>query len=319
MQDLGSLSRDEGDELGPVDVGLVVERAVRMTEHQLRHRATVVCELEARAPALANEARLGQVLLNLIVNAAQAIPEGHASAHQIRISTRSADGRVVIEVSDTGAGIAPEALPHIFDPFFTTKAHSGTGLGLSVCHGIVAQFGGEITVESQQGVGTTFRVSLPASPVPEAERSAPERLLARAPSKRARILVVDDDPAIVKAIGRALRAHEITTAGSGAEALAVLGQRSFDLVLCDLMMPSITGMDVYEQLESKDPGLARRIVFMTGGAFTPRAMAFVADTARRCVKKPIDFTKVRALVDAAVASPPADASTGSNESAVTPP
>jgi PAS domain S-box-containing protein len=301
VQDLGSLSRDQGEALGQIDLDSVVDRALRMAEHQLRQRATVVRESQATARVLANEARLGQVFLNLIVNAAQAIPEGQASAQEVRVTTRDEGDRVIVEVTDTGSGIAAEDLPRIFDPFFTTKAHSGTGLGLSVCHGIVAQFGGDITVESHLGVGTTFRVSLPACPASAPLPAPTSRKLPVATARRARILVVDDEPSLVMAIARALRAHEVTTAQSGAEALDLLGRTDFDLVLCDLMMPTVTGMDVYDRIRGVDPDLAGRIVFMTGGAFTSRAADFVADPATKCIAKPLDFAELSVLVNAALA------------------
>ncbi len=113
---------------------------------------------------MASEQRLGQVFLNLLVNAAQAIPEGNAAGNQVRVATRLDGDRVVVEVQDTGAGMPPQVRDRIFDPFFTTKpAGVGTGLGLTICHGIVAGLGGDIQVDSEVGVGTTFRVRLPAS------------------------------------------------------------------------------------------------------------------------------------------------------------
>jgi len=147
-----------------VDVNPIVEGCLRMTANLTAARARVTRALGAVPPVRATEARIAQVVLNLVVNAAQAIPEGRPAEHEIRVATRVlSEDRIEIEVRDTGGGIAPELLPRIFDPFFTTKAPGeGTGLGLSICHGIVAGLGGEIRVESAVGAGTAFRVLLPA-------------------------------------------------------------------------------------------------------------------------------------------------------------
>jgi PAS domain S-box-containing protein len=156
-----------------VDVNKVLQFAFRVAEGEARKRARIVTDLSPVPAVIASEARLGQVFLNLVLNAAQAIPEGDTDANEIRLTSRlDSDGQVVVEVTDTGCGIRPENLRRIFDPFFTTKpAGVGTGLGLFVCQGILASLGGEITVSSTVGRGTTFRVRLPAatSEAPRAE------------------------------------------------------------------------------------------------------------------------------------------------------
>ncbi|WP_248355781.1 ATP-binding protein [Anaeromyxobacter oryzae] len=164
VRDLKTFSRADGERVAPVDLNRVVEACLKMSASVTAGRARVVRRLGDVPLVLANEARLGQVVLNLVVNAAQAIPGGPAAAHEIAVSTARADGgRVVLEVRDTGTGIAPDVLPRIFDPFFTTKGvREGTGLGLSICHGIVKAFGGEIRVETAVGRGSAFRVLLPA-------------------------------------------------------------------------------------------------------------------------------------------------------------
>ena len=142
-----------------------VEWAIRSTSHELRNRARLVRELNEVSPVKADEARLGQVFVNLLVNAAQAIPTGNADSNEVTVATRTDErGRIVVEVRDTGSGISPDVLKHVFEPFFTTKAVSGTGLGLSICHGIVTGHGGRIEVESRPGAGATFRILLPLKP-----------------------------------------------------------------------------------------------------------------------------------------------------------
>jgi signal transduction histidine kinase len=164
VRDLRTLSRDEGEHLSEVDVGGVVESSLGLVRNELRHRARLVKELEPVPRVRASEGRLGQVLLNLLINAVQALPSGAPGRNEVRVRVRSIAERVIIEVQDTGCGIAPDIRDHIFDPFFTTKpVGMGTGLGLSICHGIVTGLGGELTVESELGQGSTFRISLPAA------------------------------------------------------------------------------------------------------------------------------------------------------------
>ncbi|HEX8702617.1 MAG TPA: ATP-binding protein [Myxococcaceae bacterium] len=166
VQDLKTLSRPDDASNGPVDLRAVVRGAVKIASHELRRRARVVEELQEVPPVLGHAARLGQVFLNLLINAAQSIPEGNVEAHEIRVVARKgASGRAVeVEVRDTGCGIEPEHLERIFDPFFTTKpVGEGTGLGLSVCHGILSAMGAKIRVESQVGRGTAFYLELPVA------------------------------------------------------------------------------------------------------------------------------------------------------------
>ena len=162
VRDLRTLSRDEGEQLCDVDVRGVIESSLGLVRHELRHRARLEKELEPVPLVRASEGRLGQVLLNLLINAAHAIPDGRPGENEVRVRLRAIAGRVVIEVKDTGSGISSEVRNRIFDPFFTTKpVGQGTGLGLSICHGIVTSMGGDITVESEVGRGSTFRITLP--------------------------------------------------------------------------------------------------------------------------------------------------------------
>ncbi len=248
--------------------------------------------------ALGALARLGQVVLNLLINAAQAIPEGHLAEHEIRLVTRTdASGRAVLEVRDTGVGIPADIADRIFDPFFTTKPTGvGTGLGLSICRSIVLALGGEIRAESRPGAGTTLRVSLPAAPAAagEVEPSPPPASTCR----RGRVLVVDDEPAVAAAIKRVLASqHEVTVRGSGEEALEAIarGER-FDAIVCDLMMPRMTGMDLHASLARLAPEQASRIVVLTGGAFTDRAREFLEHVPLPRCEKPFDVQGLRDLV-----------------------
>jgi PAS domain S-box-containing protein len=283
----------------PVDLHHVLESTLRMAANELKHRARVVKEYGNMPVVEANEAGIGQVFLNLVVNAAHAIPEGNADGNTIRVRTSTdAEGRAVVEVADTGAGIPPETLGRIFDPFFTTKPIGvGTGLGLSICHRIVTALGGTISVESQVGSGTTFRVALPGS----ADRPSARRPPSVPPvsSRRGRILVIDDEPVIGAAIKRMFAGqHDVAHVMSGEEALAKIaaGER-YDVILCDLMMPRMTGMQLHAELAQRAPDQAESMVFVTGGAFTPRAKSFLAGVPNAVLDKPFDYALLVATIN----------------------
>jgi PAS domain S-box-containing protein len=299
VKDLKTFSRADEEWRGPVDVRRVLDSSISMAWNEIRPRARLTKEYGDAPQVEANEARLGQVFLNLLVNAAQAIREGNAKNNEIRVVTSTdALGRAVVEVSDTGAGIPPEIRSRVFDPFFTTKPLGvGTGLGLSICHGIVTSLGGEIQLASEIGRGTTFRVLLPAALPGPAPTPVEELETAVGPSPRSRILVVDDEPHVADALGRALGEHEVLVAASGSEALALLREDArFDAIFCDLIMADVAGMDLYEELRRSQPGLERRLVFMTGGAFTPRAREFLEQVPNPRIDKPFDLRHVRALL-----------------------
>jgi CheY-like chemotaxis protein len=285
-----------GDFQETLDVREVARAAASMVSNELRHRARLVVEAGDVPPVRASASGLGQAFLNLLANAAQAIPEGHAAENVVRVATSTAaDGRAVVEVSDSGVGIPPELLPRIFDPFFTTRpVGAGTGLGLSTCHGIVTAAGGEITVESAVGKGTTFRVLLPPAPPPVEEPSPPKSEPAP-PARRLRILVVDDEPLVGTAVARTLSSeHEVVTRTSAEVVLReVLAGARYDLILCDLMMPNMTGMELHARLAATSPDAARRMVFLTGGAFTTAAQEFIERTGIEPLEKPFDPRALR--------------------------
>jgi CheY-like chemotaxis protein len=233
------------------------------------------------------------------VNAAQAIDEGRVDTNEIRVSTYTEQGRVVVEIRDTGVGMTPEVQRRLFMPFFTTKPLGvGTGLGLSICHRIIASLGGDITVESVAGKGSTFRVSLPAAP-PGTIEAPPAEVAVTPAVRRGRILVIDDEPWILSAVRRNLsREHDVTTTTSALDALKRIGcGESFDIILCDLVMPYVTGMDLYAELVRLHPEHAHRVIFLTGGAFTPRARAFLDEIPNFRLEKPFDQGELRALVN----------------------
>ena len=294
VRDLQTFTRVSEQGEVPVDVNEVLERCFEIASHQLRFRARLIRELTPVPPIRASEHRIGQLFLNLIVNAAQAIPEGAAESNAVRVATSvDCDGRVLIEISDTGVGIKAELIGRIFDPFFTTKpVGEGSGIGLAICRSIVTSLGGEITVESNEGGGTLFRVLLP----PGAELSGPTLMppMPRELASRLRVLVVDDEPLIGPVIISLLGGHHVVTEISAQKALDRLQRgETYDWILCDLMMPEMTGMDLYEALE---PDIRERVIFISGGAFTERAREFLQRVPNRRLFKPFDVeTLVAAL------------------------
>jgi PAS domain S-box-containing protein len=300
VRDLKLFSRPDEERRGPVDVRRVMESTLRMAGTEIRHRARVVHDYGAVSPVEGNEARLGQVFLNLVVNAAQSIAEGDIERNEIRVTTRMDDAsHVVIEVSDTGAGIAPDVLDRLFEPFFSTKPVGiGTGLGLSICRRIVHEHGGKIDVQSAVGKGTTLRVVLPAARGTTAP-STPPALPLGAPARSGRILVIDDEVVICKVVQRALaHDHHVTTTTSAVEALAWLqAGADYDVILCDIMMPQMTGIAFHEQLMNVRPKDAERIIFLTGGAFTATARDFLDHIPNERIDKPFDATHLRNVVN----------------------
>ena len=296
----------DGAEVETVNLKQVLDSAIRMAEPEIQHRAKVVREYEeGNLYIRGSRTRIGQVFLNLIVNAAQAIDPGDRTQNAITVRARSTEtDRICIEVQDTGPGISSQMLRRIFDPFVTTKpAGRGTGLGLSICRRIVHSLEGTIEIQSHPGQGTVARVVLPKAPRPRRPLSIPPTSMSavqRATRGKLSLLVVDDEPVIARLIQKALVKHEVTTAHDGREAVALMGQHAYDVILCDLIMPEMTGMDVYRAALQRATPVHDRIVFMTGGAFTQRARDFLQSVPNLRIEKPFDLTHLeRTIYEAA--------------------
>jgi len=299
VRGLMMFSRADTDRRTTLDLHRVLELAIGMTGNEIRHRARLVRNYGAPPPVDGNEARLGHVFINLLVNAAQAIPDGHADRNEITITTRSDDaGWAVVEVRDTGAGIAPAVQGRIFDPFFTTKpVGQGTGLGLSICLGIVRSLGGEISATSQVDRGSVFSVSLPPAPTAAAPPVRPAAPPAHV-RPRGRLLIVDDEVMFSASLRRMFSSeHDVTVVNSGREALDRLtGGERFGVILCDLMMPEVTGVDLHAELQRIVPDQADRMIFLTGGAFSRSSQEFLESITNRWFEKPCDLQELRAAV-----------------------
>lgn len=314
VSDLSTFSTSGDGEVMPLDVREIARSSLKMAENQLRHRARISTSFE-RVPAVeVNESNMAQVILNLLINAAQAIPEGAVDENQIDIVIRydESGDRVLIEVSDTGEGIPADIRPRIFDPFFSTKGDTedGMGLGLSICRNIVQAHDGELTFETEAGEGTTFRISLPpvmASPEESGIFESPVLSV----EQRGRVLIVDDEAGVRRTIERVLRdKYEVDTAESGRAALDAIAEAGgYSLIICDLLMPEVSGVELYETLERRYPELVDRVVFITGGTFTEATREFVERVDQPVVEKPFDITEFRDIADTVVregaSSPPA--------------
>jgi signal transduction histidine kinase/ActR/RegA family two-component response regulator len=284
-----------------VDLSDVLDASVKLVWSELRHRARLEREIATLPKLHADPIRLTQVFVNVLMNAVQAIPEERAGRGDSVITVRTrqlSNHELAVEIADTGVGIAEADRPRLFEPFFSTKPQDkGTGLGLFVSLGIVSSLGGRIDVESREGRGTLVRVVLP---IPEEISPRVERVSSLPPPavKDRRLLVVDDDVLVARTLVRLLSEHRVDVVTSGREALARLAVEGpdFDLVLCDLMMPDITGMDVYEEVERKHPGLASRFVFISGGGVTERSRRFLEQHAERVLPKPIDSAELLRLL-----------------------
>ncbi|MEW5855614.1 MAG: response regulator, partial [Myxococcota bacterium] len=271
VSDIRSFSRVTEERRTVLDLCTVLDSSIKIVFNEIRHRARLVREYREAPLVEANEGRLAQVFVNLLINAAQAITPGDADNNEIRVITRVLpNGYAVAEIVDSGCGMPPEVRRRIFEPFFTTKSRAeGTGLGLAVCHGIVTSMGGQVQVDSELGKGSTFRVVLPAVG-DHGIIDARAEVLTTSVHPRSRLLVIDDEPTVLKAFQRMYEAqHDVVVAQSGKQALELLlTDGRFDAILCDVMMPNMTGMEFFEALQQQRPQLTPRVVFMSGAAFS---------------------------------------------------
>jgi len=325
VKDLRRFSRGEARTLAAVDIHEALDSAIKLGHHQVRFRARLEREFAPDLPhVVANAGSLAQVFLNLLVNAAHAIPEDDPQRHVIRIRTSREKDNVLVEFADTGQGISAEDMERLFDPFFSTKREGESlGLGLAICHELVASVGGRIFVGSEVGRGSRFLVVLKASteraqsielstpdgsaPVPAFAPLPPAKPDTNTPAAEAlpsklRVLIVDDEELVARTLERVLRAEYlvvIATSGEHAQQLIAEGP-AFDLALCDLMMPGMSGMALAAWVAEHAPPLRERMVFMTGGAFTAEAERFLSRSNNPVLEKPFVPSEVLRAVHKAL-------------------
>lgn len=291
-----------------VNINELIENTLELRSYELR---TSNVDLEVKlAPDLplitADYNQMQQVLLNILMNAEHAIAETKHTG-KIIIETSTANNSVKIAITDNGPGITREIIPKIFDPFFTTKpVGSGSGLGLSVCHGIITEHGGTLSALSEGGAGATFVIELP---VPAEMPSVNgKEAVEMAPAKPTRtitgtILIIDDEPLIHDLLRRTLEAegHKVDDAFGAQEVQAKVTDTSYDLLLLDIKMPGMSGEELYTILKKEYPHLAEKVIFITGDTLTEETTAFLDSSGRPYLSKPFDSMIVKAAVRKALA------------------
>ncbi len=298
-----AFARAGGKQRTLVDLNDIVRRTFALRSYHLSTlNITVSLQLDRDDPKIwADASELQQVLLNLLINAEQALVTVEPP-RTITVRTRAGEHEAVLEIADSGPGIPPEIRAKIFDPFFTTKAEGvGTGLGLSICYGIAHEHGGRIWLESEPGSGARFFVALPRDSRHDAR--APLEPAAPAPPPTAAtgaltVLVIDDETALRNALLRFLGRRGIQGHGAadGTEALGLLGQRDFDVIISDVRMPGMSGREFLERLRRERPELTARVVFSTGDTFAPETATLIRESGVPTVTKPFDFAALERVV-----------------------
>jgi len=302
-------ARGGKSERAPVDLNEIVERTVEMRAYELRlENIRVELDLSERLPqARADAAQIQQALLNLVVNAEQAIRQTKESGHIWIRSKPIPENRIALEVADDGPGVPPEVILRIFDPFFTTKpAGIGTGLGLSILYGIIHQHGGEVSVENRPGGGAVFTLQLPSVTTSFAADDkplldSPTTMGIRAGGDKAggsRILVVEDEPTVARLIADVLGedGHVVDTILDSRDGLELAQARRYDLVICDLRMPHLDGRAFYRQLVRSENPLQHKLMFVTGDTLAPRTVDFLQRCGLPYLAKPFLVEELKEVV-----------------------
>jgi signal transduction histidine kinase/CheY-like chemotaxis protein len=308
VQSLLSFARRHAPERKLFSVNELMENAVEFLQYQLRtSNIEVILRLAPDLPrAMVDPHQIQQVFLNLINNARQAI-EGHQPRGSIRITTETSGPMVRITLEDDGPGIAEANLSKVFDPFFTTKeVGKGTGLGLSLCYGMIKEHGGSIEVRSRLGEGATFIIELPLAREGEPLMSKPEapipQVMARREGVGKKVLIIDDEESILQMVRDTLSEHgyQVDVARDGEAALRNANRVAYDLALCDWKMPGLNGEQVYERLQTLNPALSERMIFITGDVINDKAQKFLRERNKVCLSKPFSLAEFRAAIGKAL-------------------
>jgi two-component system NtrC family sensor kinase len=304
VKNLLYFARENEPERTRVDLNEIVERTLALRSYELKVEDIAIdCDFASDLPqTMADPYQLQQVVLNLLVNAEQALLHDRGKG-RVRILTRRADSnRIAIEVIDDGPGIPREIVSRIFDPFFTTKPSGlGTGLGLSIVYGIVKQHDGEVTAENLPTGGARFIVELPVVEVPVTQSASAESdsKIAAISAARSRVLVVEDEPTVAQLIVDILReeGHRVEAVLDSREALTRLARSRYDLVICDLRMPRLDGPAFYDALVRSGSTASERIIFITGDTLAPRTMKFLQSGKLPYLAKPFLIEELKLTVN----------------------
>jgi signal transduction histidine kinase/CheY-like chemotaxis protein len=307
VRDLRIFARTEDEEQPQiVHVPEVIDQVVRIVGREISSRGVIERDYADDLPKLVvPRTRLVQVITNILINAAHAIREVERQVHRVRVSIRADDEYVAISISDTGPGIPPESIERIFDPFFTTKRESvGTGLGLSISRSILQKLDGDLIVESVHGVGATFIALIPL-PDKQAIRDAylysSPSISITAITERATIMVVDDDERVLRAYSRVLRnGYDVILASDGQEAIDLLSSGSRpDVLISDLLLPEVDGVELFQWLESQRPTLARATIFVSAATTVPHYAEFCQKLSNPILEKPVSKERLLSAIEQA--------------------
>jgi len=298
VQNLLTFARSYALKKKVIDINELILRSLdlRSYEHKVGN-IEIVTNLQTGLPGIsADENQIQQVILNIIVNAEQALAKKHAG--KIEVTTRLDNDNIRIIIADNGPGIPRDMLERLFDPFFTTKdVGEGTGLGLSVCHGIITKHGGRIYADSVEGQGSVFTIELPTTTEGRSQEGELPVKFGKGAQKAAigkRVLIVDDEVVIRDILLRILtdRGYQVDSASSGSEGLEKIKGGKYDAYLLDIKMPGIDGKDMYESIGNKFPALVDRVIFITGDTITKSTLDFLESTGRKYLSKPLDFSRL---------------------------
>jgi signal transduction histidine kinase len=296
VRDLKTFSHTPGgDVFEEVNLAAAVESTLNIAHAEVKHRAVLERELEPVPSIRGDRSKLSQVFLNLIFNAAQAVPSDADGRICVRLFERG--GEVAVQVEDNGSGIPPDKRQQIFEPFFTTKEVGvGTGLGLAIANDTIQRHGGRIDVRSEVGHGTTFTVWLPSRNTVPIPRVSVEPSVVD--QTEATVLFIDDESLCLSAYRRAFaRCGRVLTAHGGEDGIRMIEQTpDIDVVFCDLLMPRVSGIDVFSHVRSERPELLDRFVVITGGQHGERAREFLDRTELQVVYKPFNIAEVSQLI-----------------------
>ncbi|MDB4974926.1 MAG: Sensory box histidine kinase/response regulator [Myxococcaceae bacterium] len=275
------------ESIEPIDVHEVLESSIQIASNEIRHSAHLVRNYDDVPRVSGNLAKLGQVFLNLLLNAIYAIRAAAGRDHVIRVGTYSENNMVVVSIADSATVVDPSVLAAMFEPMScTATGPTRLHFGLAVSSEVVQNMGGTIEVSAERPQGATFRVRLPGC-TRESYAPPPRKPPTRLSNDRAAVLVVDDEPTVCELLAAQLSGpYDVAAFTSSRAALASMLEGNFDVILCDVMMPELNGMDLYARATRERPELAERFIFITGGAFTERARLFMNQTGRPVLRKP---------------------------------
>lgn len=296
VAELRNFFRMDSEAASRIDVNQALDASLRIVKNLINHRAKIKRDYAPNLPlTYLNYGKLTQVFLNLLTNAAQAFEQADLSCNLVQIKTSCVDGELQVRIQDNGRGIPPEIKDLIFEPFFTThREEGGTGLGLTIVRECIENLNGSLSVESKPSKGTCFIVTLP---IYETPAPSPTTKTISTAGPRHKLLLIDDDRSLLRSLNRALsRTYEVVSTHSPRKALTMIKKQSFDVVLCDVMMPELGGLQFYQQTLATKPELASRIIFMTGGTFSLGEERQLAELPNVVLSKPIDMEQLTSIL-----------------------